>query len=343
MAVMEGKLRVAIVGLGQIARLGHIPGYKRAGAEIVAGCDISEQSAKTACDAFGIPKWYSDWKEMIAKGGFDAVSVCVPSAFHCAVAVESALRGFHVLVEKPMATSLAECDQMIDAAKKGRVLLMISHNQRFMPAHVAAREIISSGELGAPYLVQTVFGHGGPERWSPTGQWYFDAKQARLGVMADLGYHKLDLVQWLLGQDIVGISALTGTYAKSTTLEDTVVGLLKFSGGAIGTMAASWAFAADMENSVVVRCGNGAVIVAGDDPRSLIVRKNLASGAKEEVIHEIDSTDPAGWFGSIGAFVESVSKGLPSPVTGEEGKKVMSVIFSAYESASSKRFHEIAG
>lgn len=334
---MDDKVRVAIVGLGQVSKLGHIPGYKRAGAEIVAACDVSEQSARQTCETFGIPRWHTDWKEMLERGGFDAVSVCVPSALHCAVAVESARRGFHVLVEKPMATSLAECDQMIDAAKQGSVLLMISHNQRFIPAHVAAREVISSGQLGAPFLVQTVFGHGGPERWSPTGQWYFDPRMARLGVMADLGYHKLDLVQWLLGQDIVEISALMGTFVKDTPLEDTVAGLMRFSGGAIGTIAASWAFAADMENSVVVRCRNGAVIVPADDQRTLIVRRNLASGEREEVIHRIDSSDPSGWLGSVGAFVEAVARGLPSPVPGEEGKKVMSVIFDAYRSASSRR------
>ncbi len=202
---MEEKLRVAIIGLGQIAKVGHIPGFRKAGAEIAAACDVSRESAKQVCETFGIPRAHTDWKEMLEAGGFDAVSICTPSAYHCAMAVESARRGYHVLVEKPMATSLAECDRMIDAARESRVLLMISHNQRFIPAHLVAREIISSGTLGAPLLIQTVFGHGGPEKWSPTGQWYFDAKLAKLGVMADLGYHKLDLAQWLLGQDITGV------------------------------------------------------------------------------------------------------------------------------------------
>ncbi|MGA2977139.1 MAG: Gfo/Idh/MocA family oxidoreductase [Spirochaetia bacterium] len=334
---MEGKLKVAIIGLGQIAKLGHIPGYQKAGAQIVAACDVSEQSAKQACEAFEIPKAYVDWKEMLSKGGFDAVSICAPSAFHCAMAVESAQRGYHVLVEKPMATSLAECDAMIAAAKKSRVLLMISHNQRFVPAHMKAKQILSSGQLGAPYLVQTAFGHGGPEKWSPTGQWYFNTQLAKLGVTADLGYHKLDLVQWLLGQDIVGISAFMGTFEKDTALDDTVVGIMRFSAGAIGTIVASWVYAADMENSVTVRCRNGALIVPADDPCTVIVKTTSPQGTKEEIIYRLDSSDRAGWHGSLRAFVEAVTGSRPSPIPGEEGRKVMAAILGAYDSASSQR------
>jgi len=338
---MKETLRVAIIGLGQIAKVGHIPGFRKAGAEITAACDVSPESAKQVCETFGIPRAYTDWKEMLDAGGFDAASICTPSVHHCTMVVESARRGYHVLVEKPMATSLAECDRMIDAAREHRVLLMISHNQRFIPAHVVAREIISSGQLGAPLLVQTAFGHGGPEKWSPTGRWYFDPQQAKLGVMADLGYHKLDLVQWLLGQDITRVTAFMGTFQKDTVLEDTAAGILKFGGGAIGTIVASWAFAADWENSVTVRCANGEVAVCGHDPFTVVVRRDLPSGVKEEVTHRIDSEDSSGWFGSTAAFVEAVRTGLPSPVSGEEGKKVMAVLLGAYDSASTGKVHRL--
>ncbi|OHD74259.1 MAG: hypothetical protein A2177_15030 [Spirochaetes bacterium RBG_13_68_11] len=338
---MEGKLRVAIIGVGQIAKVGHIPGFRKAGAEITAACDVSPESAKQVCETFGIPRAHTDWKEMLDTGGFDAVSICTPSVHHCTMAVESARRGYHVLVEKPMATSLEECDRMIGAAREHRVILMISHNQRFIPAHRKAREIISSGTLGAPLLVQTAFGHGGPEKWSPTGQWYFDPQQAKLGVMADLGYHKLDLVQWLLGQDITGVSAFMGTFQKDTPLEDTAAGILTFSGGAIGTIVASWAYAADWENSVTVRCANGVVMIPEHDPFTVVVRRDLPGGGKEEVTHRIVSEDSSGWFGSTGAFAEAVRKGLPSPVTGEEGKKVMAVLLGAYDSASTGKVHRL--
>ena len=335
------QLRVAIIGLGQIAKMGHIPGYRKAGADIVAGCDIRAEHAKQMCETFGIPRAYTDWKEMLAAGGFDAVSVCTPIVHHGAMAAECARRGYHVLVEKPMAASLDECDRMIDAAKQRGVLLMVSHNQRYMPGHVAARQIIRSGAVGAPILVQTAFGHGGPEKWSPTGQWYFDPEQAKLGVMADLGYHKLDLVQWLIGQDVVGVSAFMGTFQKETPLEDTVTGILRFGGGAIGTFVASWAYAADWENSVTIRCAHGAVMIPEHDPFTVVVRRDLPGGKREEVTHRISSEDSSGWLGSLGAFAEAVRKGLPAPVTGEEGRKVMEVLLAAYDSASTGKVHRL--
>lgn len=338
---MNSKLRVAIIGSGQIARLGHIPGYQKAGAEITAICDVTETSVKQVSETFGIGRYYTDWKQMLTDGGFEAVSICTPSAFHCAMAVESARRGYHVLCEKPMATNLAECDQMIAAAQENHILLMISHNQRYMPAHRVAKEILQSGELGKPYLVQTVFGHSGPEKWSPTGQWYFSPVLAKIGVLADLGYHKLDLVQWLLGQDIVEIGAASGTFEKDTPLEDTFAGILKFRSGAIGTVVASWVYKPDMENSVTVRCEKGVLIVPADDGCSVIVRKILDLGKTEEVIHKITSDDHAGWFGAVGAFVEAVNGGLPSPISGKEAKRVMSVILTGYEAISSKQIKTI--
>jgi UDP-N-acetylglucosamine 3-dehydrogenase len=335
------QLRVAIIGLGKIATTGHIPGYRKAGAEIVAGCDIRAEHAKQVCESSGIPRAYTDWKEMLAAGGFDAVSICTPIVHHGPMAAESARRGYHVLVEKPMAASLEECDRMIEAARERGVLLMVSHNQRFMPAHVAAKEIIGSGLLGAPILVQTSFGHGGPEKWSPTGQWYFDPQQAKMGVMADLGCHKIDLVQWLLGQDIVEVSAFMGTFQKDTPLEDTVTGILRFSGGAIGTFVASWTYAADWENSVTVRCEHGAVMIPEHDPFTAVVRRDLPGGKREEVTHRISSEDSSGWFGSLAAFTEAVRKGQPAPVTGEEGRKVMAVLLGAYDSASTGKVHRL--
>jgi UDP-N-acetylglucosamine 3-dehydrogenase len=159
--------------------------------------------------------------------------------------------------------------------------------------------------------------------------------------MADLGYHKLDLVQWMLGQDITRVTAFMGKFQKDTVLEDTAAGILKFGGGAIGTIVASWAFAADWENSVTFRCANGEVAVCGHDPFTVVVRRDLPSGVKEEVTHRIDSEDSSGWFGSTAAFVEAVRKGLPSPVSGEEGKKVMAVLLGAYDSASTGKVHRL--
>lgn len=330
---MEG-LRVAIIGAGQIAQRGHLPGYARAGAQVVALCDNSSPQLEQIAAQYQVQRCYRDWRQMLAAGGFEAVSICTPPALHCEMAVASAGHGYHILVEKPMAVTLEECDRMIEAADQAGTLLMISHNQRFMAAHVVAKEILSSGWLGTPYLAHAVFGHGGPEVWSPAGQWYFRPDQAGHGVMADLGFHKLDLLRWLLGQEILQIGAFTGTFEKATALEDTAVCTLRFSQGALGTLQVSWVFRPDWENSVLVRCERGVLRIPTAASEPVRVLRSEAGGASTESTHLCSDADPSGWFGAVAAFVRAALHRQASPVPGTEGKAALAAVLAACEAAN---------
>src|SRR5579871_3839542 len=114
---MKTPLRVGIIGAGRIAEKAHLPGFAQAGAQVVALCDVNAANLARLADEFQVQRRYSDWRHMLAEGELDAVSICAPPPFHCACAVASAEHGLHTLVEKPMALTLEECDQMIGAAK----------------------------------------------------------------------------------------------------------------------------------------------------------------------------------------------------------------------------------
>lgn len=328
------QLRVAIIGVGQIAQRGHLPGYSRAGAKVVALCDSNNPQLSDIAAQFNVPRYYRDWHEMLAAGGFEAVSVCTPPALHAEMVVESARRGYNVLVEKPMAVTLEECDRMIDASEGAGTLLMVSHNQRFMAANRLAKEILASGYLGRAYLVHAVFGHPGPEAWSPGQQWYFRPDMAGRGVVADLGFHKLDLMRWLLGQEIVQISAFVSTFEKATSLEDTAVCAMRFADGAMGTLSVSWVFRPDWENSVVVRCERGVLRIPTEHSDPLRVLRCESGGATTESVHHSTDDDPSGWFGALGAFVRAVVHQQPSPVPGSEGRAALAAVLAACEAAS---------
>ncbi len=114
-------LRVAVIGSGQIARRGHLPGYARAGASVGALCSRPGAELDALADDFGVDRRYTDWRSMLDAGGFEAVSICTPPALHCEMAVECLRRGLAVLVEKPMALTVEECDRMnAAAAEAGR-------------------------------------------------------------------------------------------------------------------------------------------------------------------------------------------------------------------------------
>lgn len=327
------ELSVAVIGAGQIAQRGHLPGFTRAGARIAALCDSAHPQLETIGEQFAVTRCFRDWRDMLAAGGFEAVSICTPPFLHAEMAVEAARRGYHVLVEKPMATSLAECDQMIAAAGRMETLLMVAHNQRYMAGHEIAKAALDSGELGRPYLVHGVFGHGGPELWSPTQDWYFQAERAGLGVMADLGYHKLDLIRWLVGQEYSRISAFAGTFEKPTMLEDSVVMAFEMTGGMLGSVHVSWVFRPEGENSLVLRCEHGLIRVPADAGDAVEVTRLDAHGRVVWKKERWSTEDGAGWFGAIAAFVAAVQSGSPSPVSGAEGRAALQAVLCAAEAA----------
>ena len=326
----EQPLRVAVIGTGKIAELGHLPGYVQAGAQIVALCNNVADSLNRLAETYAVTRRYENWQQMLADGGFDAVSICTPPVLHREMAIAALEQGYHVLVEKPMAVSLSECDEMIAAADRSDRLLMIAHNQRFRTQHVIAKQILDSGRLGQVRRVQAVFAHGGPENWSPTGQWYFDTALSGFGVTLDLGYHKIDLLRWLLGQEVKGVQALMATFEKPTTLDDSAALLIQFDGGTLGTVQVSWAHHPDVQDSVTIDCANGSIAVPSNANDPVRVLERTAEGDLVETSVSCQSTTGPGWFGAVGAFVKAIENGLPSPVTGAEGKATLDVVLQAY-------------
>ena len=328
---MGNALRVAVIGAGQIAQRGHLPGYAQAGAELVALCDNTHPELEAIAAKFQVKHAYRDWKEMLAEGGFDTVSICTPPFLHCEMSTEALRRGYHVLVEKPMAISLVECDQMIEAAHQSKTLLMVSHNQRFIAAHQLVKAILDSGELGKPYLVHGVFGHSGPEVWSPTQTWYFQRDRAGQGVIADLGYHKLDVIGWITGQRLTQMAAFGATFEKATTLEDSAVFSFQLSGGTLGTLQVGWVFRPDWENSLTLRCERGVIRIPTEaaDPVRIISLDNL--GQVVETEHVPETQDMSGWFGAVQAFVTAIQTGGASPVPGTDGRAALAAVLAASE------------
>ena len=333
---MGDKLRIALIGAGRIAELGHLPGFAQAGADVVALCGTDERNLTQLAVQYQVERCYSDWRQMLNEGGFDAVSICTPPALHCEMAVTSMQRGFPTLVEKPMALSVDECDRMIEAAQRAGVLLMIAHNQRFSRRHVVAKAVLDSGHLGAVRRVHAAFTHGGPENWSPNQTWYFKKELAGHGAFLDLGYHKIDLLRWFTQQEIAEITLYAATFEKPTLAEDTAVAALRFGGGALGTLQISWASRPGVEDLVSVGCERGMLHVPSEGNLPVRVLEQLATGAVLESTH-LDhggALDPAGWLGMAAAFVEAVRCGTPSPVPGEEGRATLATVLQALETVA---------
>lgn len=334
-------LRVAVIGAGRIAELGHLPGFAQAGASVVALCAQSNHNLRALADRFGVPRIGYDWRAVLDEGGFDAVSICTPPALHAEIAVESLRRGYATLVEKPMAMTLDECDQVIEAARTSGAFLMIAHNQRFSPRYRLAKRLLDAGRLGKPQMAYAIFGHRGPEYWSPDQKWYFDPEKAGFGVMGDLGSHKIDLLRWLLGQEVSAVSALTATFQKASPLDDTTVTSLQFSGGTLANLQVSWALPLGVEDGVTIYCERGVLRIPGEMAQPVHTLEWQEGGQEVETSHSFASNDSAGWLGMIAAFVQAVERGESPPVSSEEGRATMQAVLAAYDSAAQKKLIEL--
>jgi len=328
------KLKVAVIGCGSIAKHRHIPEYAENNqVELVAFVDPVIERAEEFAAQYGA-KAFKDYKEMLAEIKPDAVSVCTPNYLHAEMTIVAAEAGVHVLVEKPMATTDEEAEKMIAAAKANNIKLMVGHNQRFMPPHLKAKEILKSGVLGKVLTFRTSFGHPGPDAWSVDGanSWFFRKEEAIMGAMGDLGVHKSDLIRYLLEDEVAEIGAFVGTLHKEgTEADDNASCIVRMKSGAIGTLVASWTYYKGEDNSTVLWCENGVMKLCTDDVDQVIVELRDGTVNKYQP-GAISTNEKQVSSGVVDRFIESIVSNTEPEVDGEEGRKSLNVILSAFKS-----------
>lgn len=337
-------LNVGIIGSGRITEFRHAPEYaENKRARILGFVDSKPERAQAMAEQFG-GKAYPDTETMLSDPDIHAVSVCVANTAHAEVTLNALKAGKHVLLEKPMAVTLKECQAIVDTARETGKIVMLGHNQRFAKAHVRARQMIRDGLIGKPLTFRTAFGHGGPECWTnDPNSWFIRRDRAAFGVLADLGIHKTDLIHFLLDDPIEQVSAMLGTLDKRypdglpIDLEDNATCLYRTRGGLMGTMHVSWTFYAAEDNSTRI-FGTKGVLRMYDDPVYSLIYEPVEGPAQRFQLDDLTSNEDqkAGLrtnTGVIDAFVESVLSGQRPPIDAAEAMRAMRVVFAAVESA----------
>jgi predicted dehydrogenase len=337
--------RIGIIGCGKIAQVRHIPEYdQNPDVQLYGFYDLSADRTGALAEKFGA-RAYDTIDDMLADPMIDAVSVCTANAFHADNAVAALRAGKHVLCEKPMAITMQDCEKMVQEAAQAGKILMIDQNQRLARAHVEAKKMIDTGEIGKVLSFRTTFGHGGPETWSINpgkGTWFFDRKQAAMGAMADLGIHKTDLIQYLLSQTVTETTARLSTLDKTDAegnligVDDNAFCIYKMSGGTIGTMTASWTYYGTEDNSTVLYGTEGILRIYDDPVHSIVIIRKDGTRSEYDV-EQIQTNDNQTKSGVIDLFVESLKKGKALGLTAESVLSAMKAVFASLESAETGR------
>ena len=340
---------IGIIGCGKIAQVRHIPEYAdNKDAKLLGFYDINLDRAGKLAATYGGTA-YATVEELLANPEIQAVSICAANFAHAELTIAALNAGKHVLCEKPMAITLEECEAMVEAAEKNGKYLMIGHNQRLAKAHSLARKLIVDGLIGDIVTFRTTFGHGGPETWSVDpglNTWFFDKTRAAMGAMADLGIHKTDLIQFLTGQQVVRTTARVTTLDKKDAtgnligVDDNAICIYEMSGGAFGTMTASWTYYGAEDNSTILY-GTKGIMRIYDDPAAAI-KVILNDGSKISYdVEAIQTNDNQTKSGVIDLWMETLVEDKEPEISGKSALAAMRAVFASIRSSETGMSVEI--
>jgi predicted dehydrogenase len=329
-------VRVAVIGAGLIAQRAHLPAYAAAPeAELAAIVSGHRATAEAAAAQFGNPRVLDSWEEAVADPDIDAVDICTPNALHAAIAIAAARAGKHVLVEKPMATSLAEADAMVAAARDAGVLLAVAHNLRFVPIYAAMQQLLAEGAIGRIFSARGMFMHAGPDEfWGATSDWFWDQSQAGGGSLLDMGIHMIDLLRWMVGQPVVEVTAMTARVLKPTFADDNAMVLMRFTGDILASVQSSWSARPVPDRQIAIHGELGNLMMGRSPEEPLVLNLQDGAGARK-VLPPIPAANPLG--DPFVNFVRAIRGEAEPLVTGEDGRTSLAIALAAYDSASTGR------
>lgn len=330
------EIGIGVIGCGGAAWIGHLPWYKmNPNVKLVAVADVNEKRARAARDYFHVDYYYTDYEKLLSRNDIDAVSICTPVHLHAVQTVVALENSKHVLVEKPMARDIIECNHMIKASEKHDRILMVGFMKRFNPAFKYIKEVLARGELGIPYYCDvhwTLFDIRGSEGFrykAYTGG----------GVFQDHGSHYIDLIRWWLTDEVIEVSAEFNIMVKGREVEDHGVVLLRFRRGAIATIETSRVGPNHPQYCLWERgqvyCTRGCVLFDAPDWTSYELPLVKVFNGSEWIVKHFFKKGryPPNHYMfklEIDHFVDCVMSGRKPLVTGEDGKVVVEVVNAAY-------------
>jgi UDP-N-acetyl-2-amino-2-deoxyglucuronate dehydrogenase len=261
--VEDRKIRFAVVGCGRISG-NHFGAIEKHGehAELVAVCDNDAEALKKARDSYPDAKGYLDYRELLKESDADVVVLCTPSGLHPDQAVAAAKAGFHVMSEKPMATSWSDGKRMVQVFDEEQLRLFIVKQNRRNATLQLLKRACREGRFGRIYMVNLNVFWTRPQAYYDQadwrGTWEFDG-----GAFMNQASHYVDLIEWLIGP-VESLFAYTSTLERNIQVEDTGVMAIKWRNGAMGSMNVTMlAYPKNYEGSITILGEKGTVRVGG--------------------------------------------------------------------------------
>lgn len=283
-------------------------------ANLMGVSDVSERALKKIEKKYGA-KGYTDYCELLANPEIEVVSVCVPTTFHHAVVMEAIKHKKHVLVEKPIAFTLTEAEEMIAAAKEAGVILATGHVERFNPAVQKAKELIDDGVIGD--IVSAFAKRVGP----------LPPRIKDVGVSIDLAIHDLDIMNYLFEEEITQVYGTMNSSFDDSEFEDHAEIMVSFDNESTGIIEVNWL--TPYKRRELELTGTAGIISVDYIQQSIEVFGKFAQDI--EIVHE----EPL--KGELKSFLNSVVEEKEPVITGEDGLKALKMVIAANKSSKEHR------
>ena len=352
---MAKKIKVGVIGCGGISRGCHLPAYMKMKdiVEVVAFCDIIPERARMSAETYGSGEVFTDYKDVIAIEGLDAIDICTPNYWHAIIAVDALNAGIHVFSEKPDAVDVEAVLGMQAAAEKNGKTLMVMRNNRYYEGSVFLKNFIREGGAGEIYAGRCGWQRtrGIPGR----GGWFTTKELSGGGPLIDLGVHMIDLAIWLMGNPTpvavsgstyqkfadykkpgVSVNSKFGDTKEDGTfdVEDLAMGFIKFDNGACLTIEFSWASNVARERRFVELMGTRAGMVWENGNKTEIYSEQQGVMVKNlpELNYVADGHEM-----NLRHFYDVIGNGAEPDFVPQQGVDMIKILRAIYESAETGR------
>lgn len=337
--------RFGLIGCGAISSQ-HIEAMEAVdGARLVAVASASAERARSTGERWGVP-WTTDVEELLTRTDIDAVTITTPSGLHAAQALAALAHGKHVLVEKPIALSVADANAVVaEGRRRGRLVATISQ-RRFEPVIRALHDAVAAGAFGRISLIVAEGLFHRPQSYYDSGAWRGTVALDG-GVLMNQAIHMVDLLRWM-GGPIDSVVAHVATLGHRMETEDTASVSLRFTSGALGAIIATTCATPEFPVQLRIYGDAGHVRIVGEDPVEWVLPGIEPPVPGEQT--EGDSARSATWgTNAIGYvrqysdFIAALRGDRPPAVTGEDGRNAVEVVVAASESSRTARLVVIRG
>ncbi|MFC5471197.1 Gfo/Idh/MocA family protein [Cohnella suwonensis] len=315
------ELRVAVLGAGAIANQ-HFDAIRATeGFAACAVADIDSGKSGEIARLYGI-KAYRDYRELIEQERPDVAVIALPHFLHRETAVFAAEHGCHLMLEKPMALSVSECDEIIEAGRKADIRILVGHTQHYIAENILAKSIIESGELGKLVMIQDARHTNYFHESRP--QWFLDKEKSGGGILANLGTHSIDKIQWLTDRTVRKLTASASYYGSRGNVEGSGMIYLELDDGVPATIVQSGYLGAPRNETELIFTGGMLKLVTGE---SLWISR----GGNYEKLGATESANP--FELQYSDLLTAIRNHSETSCTPEYARNVIAVLEAVYRSA----------